>query len=445
MGNTKSKFISDPENFPFFNQYSKNQNLNQSKDINVEPKINSNDNQDFIIQSNTSNINNLNFEKLDENHAHRSKDYIIRLEKLRSNFPKHIKIPNEIKYNSKEFNSAKERVYEKLKKYGFNSLPEKEINQLIKILICSESMLNTYLSEDNIGTSKILEILGVNAEDDINVLNNENCSIKEKYLKVKFVVVDQSPDDSKLRTFLSPILSSIGKAPKYGIFHTAIIVGPFYLEWNNSSLCIPRKCSSSHAKIVSDLTNDLIGPHVTLSLEHLSRIICHWNANVEYSNTKNNCQKFVEELCNGLNINIVEKYKNTSIGLFLDNMRKSGSSKLIYHFSPILHEKCPWIKEKYGNTITFETHKSLDDFVNEIKKSLSNELFFIEELRNDINLIKSFDRAFWLRYNNEKKKKGINNISEELLPHSNGCPFNDPQETGSFTDWFASKNPNLGY
>lgn len=49
----------------------------------------------------------------------------------------------------------------------------------------------------------------------------------------------------KLVHILSPLLTYFSLNTKWGIFHTAIVVGPWLLEWNTGEVVIPRKPVSS--------------------------------------------------------------------------------------------------------------------------------------------------------------------------------------------------------
>lgn len=57
-----------------------------------------------------------------------------------------------------------------------------------------------------------------------------------------------------MRKALSPFASIIPTLnQEFGIFHTALIVGPWYLEWTDSSLCVPRRIFSGVALLSADL------------------------------------------------------------------------------------------------------------------------------------------------------------------------------------------------
>jgi len=74
-------------------------------------------------------------------------------------------------------------------------------------------------------------------------------------VKVKLVIAEICKSDTQkaIRKMLSPVLTKLDQQQQFGMFHSALVVGPWYLEWNNSSLCIPRKCYSSAAMLAADL------------------------------------------------------------------------------------------------------------------------------------------------------------------------------------------------
>lgn len=84
--------------------------------------------------------------------------------------------------------------------------------------------------------------------------NKPFMKIGEK-IKVKLIIAEICRTEMKkaFRKFVSPILMDLRQQQKFGMFHSALVVGPWYLEWNNSSLCIPRKCYSSAAILAADL------------------------------------------------------------------------------------------------------------------------------------------------------------------------------------------------
>jgi late competence protein required for DNA uptake (superfamily II DNA/RNA helicase) len=88
-------------------------------------------------------------------------------------------------------------------------------------------------------------------------------------------------------------------------------------------------------------------------------------------------------------LNLKKEFPET-LKNFLEEMKNKGTSELI--FSPNLE-----FKNKFNlknNFYKFETHKQLDDFVNNelIKKNLGFESDL--KFKGEFSLLKSFDRGF---------------------------------------------------
>ncbi len=78
------------------------------------------------------------------------------------------------------------------------------------------------------------------------------------------------------------------------------------------------------------------------------------------------------------------------------------------------------------SSYVFETHKQLDEFVAMLKSK--NETFKVM-YPNEVTLLKSFDRAFWLRhYSNPDESKFHAHVEGSKLC----CPFDDPKKTASY-------------
>lgn len=139
-----------------------------------------------------------------------------------------------------------------------------------------------------------------------------------------------------------------------------------------------------------------------------------------YSQKKANCQHFVDELCRVLGLEL--KFKG-ALHDYCEKLRTNGSCELNYTLPKEVKEKFGFTQEVFK----FTTHTELDEFVNTILKK--DPLFFDKGRQDDWLLLKSFDRAFWLRYYKNKK-------SEEFKPCSSGCPFSDPATSGSIMENF---------
>jgi hypothetical protein len=137
------------------------------------------------------------------------------------------------------------------------------------------------------------------------------------------------------------------------------------------------------------------------------------------SNAKNggNCQTFVESVLEAINVKI---NFTGPLAKYLVDMREKGASKLSFQIEKEFQKKFKLKSE----SILFETHTKLDQF------TLS--LFEIDEnfhfnYKDEYQLLKSFDRAFWMRF--YKKKERIEKILKqiEILENGNFTPMRKKQ------------------
>ena len=197
----------------------------------------------------------------------------------------------------------------------------------------------------------------------------------------------------EVRKLISPIVSDFNMT-KIGLFHTALLIGPWFIEWNDSGLCIPRKCLSRSAFLTIDIGDIKTMESLESVRDKISDVIVYWNTNVQYTSYgkakkgQGNCQEFIESILHALNMNL--QYDG-AIGDFLQNMKNNGSSKLTFSMNKEF-------RKKFGisdQTIEFKTHSQLDEFV---KKLDDKDLYFEDSHPNEYLLLKSFDRAFWLKH-----------------------------------------------
>eukprot|EP01080_Neovahlkampfia_damariscottae_P001293 gene1293-11377_t len=256
------------------------------------------------------------------------------------------------------------------------------------------------------------------------------------------LVISELRNTSTGRNFvqtISPILDFLHLQPQFGIFHTGLIIGPFLLEWNNGEIAIPRYPTSAHSFLTIDIAEIPISNEEESNevREKIADFLVHWNVNMKYKNRSNdlskegNCQHFVEALLKKLGI--VLQYKSTSLGTYLEKVKKNGNGQPTIKFSPDLLEKLKIgpndfqdMKIKDTNVFLFETHLDLDELCCYI---LTIDPDFPENHKFEWALLKGFDRAFWLRYINSAKKKRPNLMFRQKLDEEgvSSCPFGDPQ------------------
>jgi len=247
-------------------------------------------------------------------------------------------------------------------------------------------------------------------------------------VKIKLVIAEIAKTDTQkaIRKMLSPVLTKFDHQQQFGMFHSALVVGPWYLEWNNSSLCIPRKCYSSAAMLAADLEFGGVQLDLEETIKKISKVIINWNVNKQYNQNENNCQQFVDDVCVELGLNL-DKLLHGPLGEYLKALRVKGQCDITFPISDEMREALE-IKEKSKK---FATHEELDQFV---ASCIEKDPQFEENYKEHMLLLKSFDRAFWLRHFKLPEDK-------TFIPLGGGnptqCPFKDPTCTTSFKkEWF---------
>eukprot|EP01080_Neovahlkampfia_damariscottae_P009448 gene9448-1654_t len=309
--------------------------------------------------------------------------------------------------------SAEELVLNKLKESKNSGLGEKILKQWSENLSDENKLKEKYLTTNWMESMKFQETINQSfnyqpSDEREDIRKRVTMISKEeetftgthrftKELKIKLLFVDHIKDDklqNNLRKLFSPLISEIGDYTKFGMFHTALLIGPWLLEWNDSALCIPRKCVSKSAFLTADIGEITTKETLESVREKIAKVITNWNVNYSYSmilktnNHTGNCQTFVDEMLKELGIEL--KFDG-AMAKFINTLKKNGSSKLIYHLS----DDIKYLIESSKSEIEFQTHQELDNF---IVKLLEIEPTFAKEYKHDFNLLKSFDRALWLKF-----------------------------------------------
>lgn len=247
-------------------------------------------------------------------------------------------------------------------------------------------------------------------------------------IKLLLTEISQTPLQMKTRKLVSPFLSFMNLAPQFGLFHTALLIGPWKLEFNDNSLCIPKCCVSKAAIITMDIGSLSTLQDVESSIETICRVITDWNTKRTYKeipknkDKEGNCQSFVEELLKALKIKL---NLHGPIGEFLKKMREKGKSELVFEYGSVFAKK--YGLEGSTKSKVFQMHKELDELVLKLKSK--NTKFSETE---EYQLLKSFDRAFWLRLFATKESQENYKLFTYLeIDGKCACPFENPLETYS--------------
>lgn len=126
-------------------------------------------------------------------------------------------------YLNKDFQAVKEM---------FGNIPEETTKkQKSKLFESSQEPTSQQkLSSQGINNQETL----VDLEEIEKEEKSSQFKIRDK-IKIKLIIseISHSKKDKRLRSLLSPFITALGVGPQFGIFHSALIIGPWYLEWTN--------------------------------------------------------------------------------------------------------------------------------------------------------------------------------------------------------------------
>eukprot|EP01080_Neovahlkampfia_damariscottae_P002928 gene2928-4767_t len=254
-------------------------------------------------------------------------------------------------------------------------------------------------------------------------------------IKIKLVLSEAT--DSAIRKFgnsiMAPVLSKMGWLPEYGLLHPSLIIGPWKLEWNTSELVIPRPCKSSESIFCVDIYSISTLEELNEIIESLVDIIIEWNTSYTYKQTSGdpfndhsgNCQQFIDYLINILNLTDKVNELPEGIHKFLGKIRERGVGIMEFEMNEKFRTKFNINESKK----VFTSHKELDEFVNRL---ISKDFLFFRNFVEEGIILKSFDRAFWLRFNKTKEDESCKPLSKN---NDFDCPFKDPKMTNSILDF----------
>lgn len=313
------------------------------------------------------------------------------------------------------------------------SIPDME--NMVKSLCDKERIRKVYLSTTKLTSEQLkrwTNDMNRDGESFEIIPEQEPREFSEMKLRIKLVVTEfvHSDREKTLRRVLSPIISSIPTLrSEFGMFHTALIVGPWYLEWTDSSLCIPKKICSSMALISADI-DSIIMTKAGLEevADKIAEVIVRWNVNNVYVNARvagkreneGNCQDFIDDILDCLEL---KPQFSGALGNFLESMRVSGKCRIEFTPDTDFRETFGLTEKKY----TFDTHAELDSFVLAL---LAKRPTFRLDYPGEFSLLKSFDRAFWLRYFKSSRNKRYRPIGGASIDKTL-CPFQHPYHTRS--------------
>eukprot|EP01102_Stenamoeba_stenopodia_P013808 TRINITY_DN4526_c0_g1_i2.p1 TRINITY_DN4526_c0_g1~~TRINITY_DN4526_c0_g1_i2.p1 ORF type:complete len:315 (+),score=77.17 TRINITY_DN4526_c0_g1_i2:218-1162(+) len=176
---------------------------------------------------------------------------------------------------------------------------------------------------------------------------------------------------------------------EYNAMHVALQIGEKLVDWCDHSLAYPRPLKATTAFAVIEL-GVLNQYDDKAKFDRLCEMIEYWNVNEKYDQKTKNCQHFVDE---ALRILELQLPKTGPIVEFLNAIRKGKLDKAI----PSLSTFDPSAPK------TFKTHLEVDQyFIKLLQQRYPNtglneaSIQFKAEHPDVYNLLKGFDRAFWI-------------------------------------------------
>lgn len=162
-------------------------------------------------------------------------------------------------------------------------------------------------------------------------------------------------DNKLIQSIQSGIFSYSGA--KFGFVHVALAVGSAMIDWNDSSLVVPRKLKSKNAVMAVDLAEFESGDE---QLYNICQVIADYNVNHQYSIFQDNSEHFVRAVCDKINVRL-DWILQGQIGTVISNAYSEGF-KAKYQ---IPEQVRPHVKDQ--KEIVFSSHKQLDDFVEKVR------------------------------------------------------------------------------
>jgi hypothetical protein len=241
-----------------------------------------------------------------------------------------------------------------------------------------------------------LDSFDIEITDEMIQKASENMKVKQK-IKIKLAIIEVRGTRMKLRKLISPIASHVlDFFPEIGMFHSALLIGPWLMDFNDSGLCIPRKCLSDSAIITYEIATVENTDQILALVDQIAKYLIYINGNIDYNKSGDcvntmNCQDFVDSLLAHLKLeNKVNK--ESALGKFIHKLRTKGSSGLsLYPSTRFLQhfQFSPTIKR-----FKFTTHTEIDKFVEDLEQI---DPMLRINFNEEYEMLKAFDRAMWMK------------------------------------------------
>eukprot|EP01080_Neovahlkampfia_damariscottae_P003468 gene3468-6117_t len=324
------------------------------------------------------------------------------------------------------------KIDSQIKKLDFNTkefLEEKD--EIISTLCDSNEILETYLS------------LNLNSE----IHENVEDYINSDFIEIRLILTEFS-FNSKNGTLSNNLNGSIDMIPNhfdfkksFARFKCGLLIGPWFLEFGDTSICVPKRISKEFRKIFEKIPpikiikfeelksyND--DENIVQSLESkmnlekcskiLSKIISHWNTNYIYKsdtpnikNKEGNSYSFIIDILNSFHFDKDFQF-NGCLNSFMNEMKifdESGPSIFPTNNFEEFEKKF-----KFIGLHDIKSHSFLDNQYLDIFEIDTN---FKDNYLHDFIVFQSIDLAFWFRSMKYHKDEFIQCYQDDIPI----CPF----------------------
>ncbi|KAF0977227.1 hypothetical protein FDP41_003880 [Naegleria fowleri] len=272
-------------------------------------------------------------------------------------------------------------------------------------------------------------------------MQNPYTELDNNKIRIKLIVAETSKNalEKNLKRMISPFVDMEKRKAPFGFFHIALAVGCWKIEWNNSSLCIPRTVTGNYALICADIESIASLDELEFVRDKLAETIVKWNTSVFYKQQKGdpdngsgNCQQFIDEILQNLGLSDYSSSFPLPLANYLKTLREEGYGEMVFEledsfkqkfFSEDNPETSKYLKKK---SIHFKSHKELDLFA---KALFDIDPDFQINHKYEYYLLKAYDRGFWMRHLKPAGETNTDKENYEPLEEEDGtlaCKFGDP-------------------
>ena len=309
-----------------------------------------------------------------------------------------------------------EQIIEKFKiekNVRLNTISKNQLQEITQNLIIQARFSYQFLNPQRLLKSVLLEnkntISFLRIKIGVRVMNSDEIN---DYVNM----ISELPEEDKTEE-----LHLLSARIPYAGFAMAIIIGPFYIEWNRFGIATVRNKHYSHDVLFFDAKVVKGNDEITTLLSKLSTWACYWNGQKDFdilhANSYTFCKTIFEniECLNDFPSHIKDLIELFKLGGVCGNTiyLNSQLEKCIQqHGSESLRSKL--IHKQLQASITFTNQRVFNEFTSIIQEHLDSEyLEYYKTLKYQLQMI---ERGFWCDM--ERNGRGMEN---EPLMVDNQC------------------------